>query len=251
MISGALKWAQRKQLVTQNVAKLVDNKPSAPEGNENVRNKCWSAEEAQAFLETSKSFGPQAAVFFALALDSGARKGELCGLRWPHVDLQASKIAIVEQLIKPGKEAVLGPPKQGRSRTIHISPETCRLLKTHLKHQAKLKMKNRKHYRDQRLVFAKENEHLTRGYCSLGDPLDHVGQRWFQKIAKAAGVRRITFHGLRHTCATLLLKAGVPVPVVSERLGHKSTFITMDIYQHVLPDMQEDAATRLGAILFG
>ena len=66
----------------------------------------------------------------------------------------------------------------------------------------------------------------------------------------AAGMRWIKFHGTRHTCATLLLKAGVPVPVESERLGHKGVEITMNIYQHVLPDMQEDAAEKLGAILF-
>lgn len=146
---------------------------------------------------------------------------------------------------------MFGPPKGGRARTIHLSPETCRRLKEHRKQQAELKMKNRKHYSNHGLVFAKNWLTLTRGYCRLGDPLDHVGQRWFQKIAKAAEVRRITFHGLRHTCGTLLLKAGVPVKVVSERLGHKSTLITMDIYQHVLPDMQEDAAAKLGSILFG
>ena len=70
--------------------------------------------------------------------------------------------------------------------------------------------------------------------------MNNIGQREYAEIIKAAEVRRIKFHGMRHTCATLLLKAGVPVPVVSERL----------VYQHVLPDMQEDAAERLGSILF-
>ncbi len=76
-------------------------------------------------------------------------------------------------------------------------------------------------------------------------------QREFKAIIEAAGVRTIKFHGMRHTCATLALKAGVPVRVVADRLGHKGVEITMNIYQHVLPDMQEDAAEKLGSLLFG
>ena len=80
--------------------------------------------------------------------------------------------------------------------------------------------------------------------------MNNIGQREFAKIIEVAGIRKIKFHGMRPTCATLLLKAGVPVKVVQERLGHKKVEITMNIYQHVLPDMQEDAAAKLGAILF-
>jgi len=62
-------------------------------------------------------------------------------------------------------------------------------------------------------------------------------------------VRRIKFHGLRHTCATLLLQAGQPVHVVSERLGHTQVTMTLQVYAHVLPDMQTEAATTIGALL--
>ena len=95
-------------------------------------------------------------------------------------------------------------------------------------------------------------EHLTRKRDTLGHPLqmNNIGQREFKKIIQSAEIRFIKFHGLPHTCATLLLTAGVPVKVVSERLGHKGVEITMNIYQHVLPDMQEDAAVKLGAILY-
>jgi integrase len=64
-------------------------------------------------------------------------------------------------------------------------------------------------------------------------------------------VKRITFHGLRHTCATLLLQARTPVHAVSERLGHSKVSMTMEVYAHVLPDMQRDAATTMGALLHG
>lgn len=250
VISGALTAAQKKRLVRQNVAKLVENKPKAPEDNKDAREHCWDEREAKQFIATAQSFGLQPAAFYALALDTGARKGELCGIRW--TSLTGNKVRIVEQLVKPGADPVFGPPKRGKARTITISSETARLLKLHRQHQAEMKMKNRQHYHDFGLVFAKEWEHRSRKWHTLGQPLqmNNIGQREYLKIIEAAGVRWIKFHGMRHTCATLLLKAGVPVPVVSERLGHKGVEITMNIYQHVLPDMQEDAAERLGAILF-
>ena len=88
---------------------------------------------------------------------------------------------------------------------------------------------------------------------SLGDPLqsNNLGQREFAKLLKASGVRRIKFHGLRHTAATLMLQEGVPPKVVSERLGHRSVTITMEIYAHALPSAQKDAAARMGALLRG
>ena len=180
------------------------------------------------------------------------RKGELCGLKWVNVDLKGRKVRVMEQLIKPGPDPIYGPTKGGRHRTIHISPQTAALLATHRKSQAEIKMKNRKHYDDQGLVFAKEWKERTRRWHQLGHPLgmNNIGQREFAEIIEDAEVRKIKFHGLRHTCATLLLRAGVPVKVVQERLGHKKVEITMNIYQHVLPDMQEDAAAKLGAILF-
>ena len=253
VISGALKAAVRKDLVRRNVAKLVGNIPKAPEGTEDIRASCWNEVEAVAFLKVAKSRGPQSAAFYSLALDSGMRKGELCGLRWANVDLEKCKVVVVEQLIKPGANPIFGPPKRDMARTIHISPETVRLLKVHRKHQAELKMENRLHYQDRDLVFAKDWKRLTRKYQTLGNPLqmNNLAEREFNPMIKEAGVPKIKFHGMRHTCATLLLKNGEHVKVVSERLGHKGVEITMNIYQHALPDMQEAAASTIGAILHG
>lgn len=98
-------------------------------------------------------------------------------------------------------------------------------------------------------MFAKDWSDVTRHGDTLGQPLqsNNLGQREFARLIKAAGVRPIKFHGLRHTCATLLLQAGQPVHVVSERLGHAQVSMTMEVYAHVLPDMQEQAAASLGA----
>ena len=79
--------------------------------------------------------------------------------------------------------------------------------------------------------------------------MNNIGQREFARLIEASGVCPIKFHGLRHTSATLALKAGVPVKVVAQRLGHAKTDITLDIYAHALPSMQRAAADRIGAPL--
>ena len=102
-------------------------------------------------------------------------------------------------------------------------------------------------------VFAKEWGDVNGRGDAPGRPLQSksLGQREYARLIKAAKVRPIKFHGLRHTCATLLLQAGQPIHVVSERLGHAKVSMTMDVYAHVLPDMQQDAAATLGMILHG
>ena len=143
-------------------------------------------------------------------------------------------------------------PKGKTARTIEIAPETVDLLKNHRAHQAKLKMRNRQAYHDNGLVFAKEWSDVGRKYQTIGDPLqiNNLGQREFAKLIAAAEVRPITLHGLRHTCATLLLSAGVPPNVVQQRLGHKKVEITLSIYAHVLPGQQREAARRIGSLIY-
>ena len=160
---------------------------------------------------------------------------------------------IVQQLLKPGPAPMFGPPKTGRPRTVSLSAETVSLLRTHRQQQRELMMANRTSYRDFGLVFAKEWTDLRRATEQIGQPLqiNNLGQREYASLIKKAGVKRIKFHGLRHTCATLLLQAGTPVHVVSERLGHSKIQMTLEIYAHVLPDMQREAAETIGAILSG
>ena len=217
------------------------------------RSCAWTAKEARAFLAVAKAAGPQAAAFYTLAIDSGMRKGELCGLRWTNVDLDAGKVRVVQQLLKPGADPTFGPTKTGKVRTVSIGPDTVELLRTHRQHQSEVKIANRARYLDLDLVFAKEPSDVRRRGDCLGHPLqvNNLGQRDYARLIKIAGVRPIKFHGLRHTCATLLLQAGQPVHVVSERLGHSKVSMTMEVYAHVLPDMQQDAAAKLSALLHG
>jgi integrase len=134
-----------------------------------------------------------------------------------------------------------------------LNAETIALLKAHKQHQAEFKMANRTTYHDFGLVFAKEYGELRTRKDLLGQPLqaNNLGERSLDRLRKGADVRRIKFHGLRHACATLLLRAGEPVHVVAQRLGHSDVSITLNTYAHVLPDVQQGAADRLGAVLHG
>jgi integrase len=123
------------------------------------------------------------------------------------------------------------------------------MLRTHRKAQRELKMRNRATYADHGLIFAKEEADRI-GAARLGDPITVLSEGRFQTLVKTAGVRRIKFHGCRHTVATLSLAAGVPPHVVADRLGH-STQELLTTYAHALPNMQQDAAARLGALLHG
>ena len=234
--------AQKKNLVHRNEAKLVDGKPRREDKSDDVERNCWESHEAKRFLEVACEFGPLQSAFYTLALETGVRKGEIAGLRWKDVNFDRCTVRVAQQLLRPGREPVFGTPKsKSAKRTIDITPETAQLLSAHRKHQLEVKMANRHEYRDFGLVFAKPN----------GVPLsvNNIGQREFADLIEKANVKRITFHGLRHTSATLSLQAGTLPHVVSQRLGHKRIEITLNLYAHALPSMGRDAAAKLSSLL--
>ena len=192
IVSGALKAALHQQLVSRNVAKLVQGRPRAKgAGRDEAKRHCWTAEEARAFLRAAEKADAQLGAFFALALDTGARKGELCALRWSDVDLDAGAVVVDRTLITRCKEPTFGPTKNGDARTVSIGAVTAGLLREHKRQQAEVKMKNRKTYVDLGLVFAKgwADQHLRRQV--LGHPLSVVTlAKQMDRLAKAAGVRR-------------------------------------------------------------
>jgi integrase len=155
--------------------------------------------------------------------------------------------------VKGGREPIFAATKTKKARTIELANETLALLRVHNQHQAEIKLRNRTVYRDYGLMIAKEWGDLHGREDSLGGPLQvqNLGQREYARIIQAAGVRRIKFHGLRHTCATLMLAAGVPPNVVQRRLGHSKIEMTLGIYGHALPAMRQDAAARLAVLLHG
>ena len=238
ILSAALKVAVRDGLCHRNVAALATNRPAATPIRQSGS---WTATEALTVLEEAKTLGPQAAALFAVALDSGARRAELAGLRWADVDLTTSSLRIERQLLKSRKVPIFGPTKTKKTRVLDLSAETLAILKEHKRTQAEEKLATRLDYVEHGLIFAQP----------LGSPLRlRVVEGMLVRLIAKAEVRRITLHGLRHTSATLLLQAGVQPHVVQRRLGHSSISTTLNLYAHVLPAMQQDAAARLAALLY-
>ena len=255
ILHGALKSAVKKKKIPSNPALLVENRPQRTKTkNQEADEQSWEADEARRFLEAARKAGPQQAAFYTMALELGLRKGELCGLRWKEINLEEGTVTISRQLVRVGsgktnREPLFGPPKNGRTRKLDISQGLVSLLAAHRKHQAEVKIKNRLAYRDYGLVFAKEG----RGTSSdrIGEPLqaNNIAEREFNGLVEKAEVRRVKFHGLRHTSATLALQHGTPIKVVQERLGHQKTETTLDIYTHALPSAHRDAAAMMGKLL--
>lgn len=254
LIRCALGRAVKARMLVRNVAKEDVERPTVAE-SATPREHCWTAAEARTFLQTVAGEPAQTSAFFTLALDCGARKMELLGLQWSHVDLDAARLTIAHQLAGMDKDGrpTFAPTKTGRTRVVTLSAPTVARLREHKRQQAALKLRNRTAYVDAGLVFAKEQANLQTPTSKLGQPLPRERLTGYEikRLAKIAGVRRIVFHGLRHTSATLLLQNGEPVHVVSQRLGHKKPAMTLDVYAHALPDQQTGAAERLGTLLHG
>jgi integrase len=244
VLNGILNAAVRERILRENPAKHMMGKPSSNKHvPKSVLDNCWDADEAQQFLAAAKQSGPQWAAFFTLALDSGMRKGELCGLQWDDIDWDTGTVTIQRTLIRASKnKPIFGPVKNRKPRTIMIAPETISLLKAHRKHQVEIQLAiGRDKYKKYNLVFAKEPGKYRRK-DTIGAPLqsNNLTEREYAEIVKRAGVRLITFHGLRHTCATLLLKDRVAPHYVQTRLGHKDVRTTLNTYGHAIPSGEKE-----------
>lgn len=232
----ALKDAERLRLVARNVSTLV-NVPRMAESEIHP----LTHEEARIFLDIAS--GDRLYALYALALASGMRQSELLGLQWPEVDLDAGIVRVRWQLKREDNHWVWKQPKTRRSRRqIALSSSVITALRTHRAIQEEERRRMGNAWEDHQLVFSTQ----------LGRPLSARNiYRAFQGILEKAAVSRVRFHDLRHTAATLLLAGRVNPKVVSEMLGHATVAITLDIYSHVLPDMQQDAAAILERVLFG
>jgi integrase len=241
VIHQALKVAMiQEKLIKENPAVIVAEKPNEEKSPEM---ETWEEEDVKRFFSVVKEKGIATEAFYVLALETGLRKGEICGLKWEDINFSKGVLAVRRTLIKAGVNPKLGTPKNGKSRTLSISPSTLDLLRKAKVKQAELKLKMGELFDDQAFVFTKK----TGGALQL----NNLGENQFNKLIEKAGVKRIRFHDLRHTAATLMIMKGVNVKVVSERLGHSDVGITLNRYSHCTPNMQKEAAQVMGGILCG
>lgn len=196
----------------------------------------WSAAELQAFLASVRE-DRLAACWRFLAM-TGCRRGEALGLRWRDVDLNAGRAMILRTVV--GNRAISETKTDRGRRTIALDPGTVGELREHRREQLEERLAFGSAYEDHDLVFCQED----------GSPIwPRSLTRSFKRHLAAAGLPEIRLHDLRHTHATLALQAGVHPKVVQERLGHATISITLDVYSHAIPAMQEEAAAQVAALV--
>lgn len=238
VLRSALQHAVKTDVLPRNVATLVQL-PKQTRKEMDVLNQT----EVGAFLEAVQ--GERFATMFSFALATGCRPEEYFSLQWKDIDFEKGTATIRRALIthRTGGGWHFSEPKTKQSRrTIPLPTSTLKELKTHRRNQLEAKLKLGTKWSDFDLVFPSE----------VGTPLNPANiTRAFKKALENAEIRTsIRLYDLRHTTATLLLQAGVNPKVVSERLGHSTIVLTLDVYSHVLPSMQKDATEQLEELIF-
>jgi integrase len=177
-----------------------------------------------------------------LAVTTGARRAEILALRWSDVDLKKGIINIGRGLYSTKEQGLFfkEPKNRTSKRAVNISAEVIRVLKKHKTEQKKSMLSFGKQQCDDNLICSLQNGDMI---------VPATVTKRFQELTEAAGYK-LTFHQLRHAHASYLLKQGIHPKVVAERLGHSNISITMDLYSHIAPTLQRDAANQLEDILF-
>ncbi|HEV8278319.1 MAG TPA: site-specific integrase [Streptosporangiaceae bacterium] len=235
-LRAMLNAAVRQRLIPWNPCAGVEL-PTVPRPDAQV----WGPEQAAEFLEATA--GHRLHIAWRLILGRGVRRGEL-GLQWDDINLDAGYLRIRRTMLELGGKVIVDTPKSRASaRDVSLDAETVRLLREHRKAQLA-----------ERLAAGSAYEPGPGGGWVICDEIgrpyrpDLISAR-FRQAARAAGLPVIKLHEGRHTAATLALEAGVDVKVVSAQLGHSTTAITADIYQHVRRARADDAAEKVAALL--
>ncbi|MEW1752059.1 tyrosine-type recombinase/integrase [Streptomyces angustmyceticus] len=233
VLRTALTAATREELVTRNVASLVEapkvvSRETTP----------WSLDETLTFLEEARRDPLYAA--FVLAIAMGLRRGEVLGLRWSDVDLDGRVIRISNQVQRIGGELYQDTTKTGKIRPVPLPLICLAALRWHRLRQVHDAEKRGTELDPAGLVFT------TRS----GRPIEPRNlNRSFSRLTASAGLRPIRLHDARHGCATLLTAAGVAPRVLMEILGHSQISMTMDVYTHVAQDTQREAISHMDRLL--
>jgi integrase len=235
VLHRALEDAVRWGLVPRNVASLVrPPKMACPQM------RALSAEQVARLFEIAT--GDRLEALWVLAATAGMRHGELLALRWPEVDLDRAVARVTGTLAIGPEGLTVVEPKTARSRRqIALTDQAVNALRRHRTAQAVERLQAGPAWEDTELVFCDR----------LGRPLsaERMVRRGFRPPLKKAELPIIRFHDLRHTAATLMLGRGIHPKVVAEMLGHATVAVTLDIYSHVTPDMQREAAKAMSEFL--
>jgi integrase len=224
-----MSYAVRHQYITYNPLRDAERpRRQGKEGKGVPKIRVLAPEEINALLDAVKS--QKYRVLFKLAIMSGARQGELFGLKWSDLDWENSQVHIQRTF---NNQAWYDVKTETSRRKIDLGPSMIAELK---------KWKLACPFNKLNLVFPNE----------AGQPFNHnnVISRYFDPALKDAGIERIRFHDLRHTYASLLIEQGENIKYIQTQLGHSSPTVTLNIYAHLMKKVNQEAACRLENAIF-
>jgi len=239
VLSSALKHAVRTEMLHRNPASMVD----LPR-QERKEMQAMTPEQAGQLLAAVKD--TRFAALFIFALTTGMRPQEYLALKWSDVDMEKGTATVQRALVWSQKKGIgwhFDEPKTSRSRrTIPLPASMVRALVEHRRRQGEERLRAGSEWQDHGLVFS----------GSLGAPhtIPGLTKQGFKPALAKAGLPKFSLYSLRHSHAVMLLSNGENPKVAAERLGHSTIVLTLDTYQHVLPDMQQAAAERIESLMF-
>lgn len=183
--------------------------------------------------------------FFLVAVTTGLRAGELIAMKWENLDWNRGQYFVKETWLRPrgGNASGVAEPKTDSSvAPVDLTPASLTALKAHRVRQQTEKLAIGGDYHDQGFIFATENGHALDS-CN-------ISRRIYHPILVKAGIRRIRFHDLRHTCASLMIAQNESPKYIQKQLRHSSIEMTFDRYGHLFPDANRDAVARLDNAIF-
>jgi len=233
LLRDAVKWGR----LARNPADFCDPpRAASPEM------RVWGASQLKAFLAHVR--GDRLEGLWILAATTGARRGELAGLRWCDLDLDRARISIRQCLAVTHGRPYFSEPKTSKSRrSISLDLGTVGALRAHRRRQLEEKLAAGPVWIDSGLCFVREN----------GEPLHPERQvsQAFNRHVRDAGLPALSFHSLRHSYASIALSAGAHPKIISSRLGHSSIGVTLNTYSHLLEGVGEDEAARVAGLILG
>jgi integrase len=236
-LRGALNKAVRQGMLATNPCANVELESEVEHRRPSA---VWKPAQARTFL--AHAVDDRLFAMYQVVITCGLRRGEVIGVRWEDIDLDAGLMLIHRSIVQIGGQIHEGAPKTKRSkRVVPLDTDTIAALRIHRRRQAEEQLAAGSGWANKAgRVFTRRD----------GTALIPEGvSRNFRTLSAAAGVPVIRFHDLRHTSASLALAGGVPMRVVSDRLGHSTIAITSDLYTKVYDDVAKDAAERIAKML--